>query len=110
MADIPLIQIKEMFEGMRNEAGWNTNADLLWGYFFFHPDKERLDKLAEKLTTMDYRVVDIRLTNDGSSYVLHAERVETHTPRSLFERNGELNRLAVTYGVVYDGMDAGPVL
>jgi plasmid maintenance system antidote protein VapI len=47
---------------------------------------------------------------DGRSrFLLHVERIETHTPASLAARNEELNLLAHQFGVEYDGMDAGPV-
>jgi hypothetical protein len=44
-------------------------------------------------------------------FVVHVEKVETHSVDSLDTRNGELDALAATYGVKeYDGMDVGPVI
>jgi len=73
------------------------------GSIFFHSfKKEKVRQAYRKLKALGYRVVDIYLTDDGSFHVLHAERVATHTPPSLFERNGELNSLAATCGAIYD--------
>ena len=109
MANIPLSQLDQMFHGMRSEAGWNTDADLLWGYFFTHADSAPLRVLAAHLAESSYRVVKVYPTDDRSCYFLHAERIETHTPATLATRNDELNLLASQFGVEYDGMDAGPV-
>jgi hypothetical protein len=41
---------------------------------------------------------------------LHVERVEAHTPQTLFARNAEFYLLADEFEVEsYDGMDVGPV-
>ena len=51
----------------------------------------------------------IHKTDDGNTNVLHVERVETHSPESLFARNEELYGLADRLGLEsYDGMDVGP--
>ena len=109
MADIPPAQLEQMFQGMRSEAGWNTDADLLWGYFFTHGDPAPLRALAAHLAEQAYRIVKIYPTDDRSCFFLHAERIETHTPATLTARNDELNLVARQFGVEYDGMDAGPV-
>jgi hypothetical protein len=109
MAEIPLSQLEQIFHGMRSEAGWNTDADLLWGYFFTHGHPAPLGALAAHLAERSYSIVNVYPTDDHTSYVLHAERVETHTTATLATRNAELNLLANQFGVFYDGMDAGPV-
>jgi len=59
---------------------------------------------------MGYRIVDLHSAEDGATHVLHVERVERHSPRSLDRRNQELDALAESSGVAsYDGMDVGPV-
>lgn len=109
VADIPIQKLKRMFANMRSEAGWNTADKLLWGYFFIDPKPKRLAPLADHLVTLGYRLVSLHQTDDRSTHVLHVERVEIHTPASLFERNAELNALASEFGVEsYDGMDVGP--
>jgi hypothetical protein len=42
MASIPLSQLEEMFQNMQTEAGWDTDHDLLWGYFFTDRDPGNL--------------------------------------------------------------------
>jgi hypothetical protein len=110
MANIPLSQLEQMFHNMRTEAGWDPGHDLLWGYFFTDPTPRNLQPLAKKLEEMGYHFVDLYPTDDGATYFLHVERVETHSALSLDRRNQELNALAHEYGVEsYDGMDVGPV-
>jgi hypothetical protein len=101
--------LREMFARMRATPELDVDGDLLWGYFFFNPASEPLATLASELGGMAYRVVRLDLTDDKSSHVLHVERIENHTPQSLFDRNAELERLAAIHGVAsYDGMDVGP--
>ncbi len=102
-------QLVEMFEGMRTQAHWDVDADLLWGYFFTGEDQDAMRRLAKKLVTMSYHFVEIRPDEGESGFWLHVERVETHSPDSLHQRNQKLERLADKYSVNYDGMDAGPV-
>jgi hypothetical protein len=110
MANIPLSQLEQMFRNMQTEAGWDTEQELLWGYFFMDAEAGHLQPLARKLEEMGYRFVDLYPTDDGSTHVLHVERVERHSPLSLDRRNQELNALAKECGVEsYDGMDVGPV-
>jgi hypothetical protein len=110
MAEIPLSQLEQMFENMRTEAGWDTDQELLWGYFFTDPKPESLRPLRMKLEAIGYRFVNLYPTDDRSTHFLHVERVEVHSPRSLARRNQELNALADKFGVEsYDGMDVGPV-
>jgi hypothetical protein len=110
MADIPISQLELMFEKMRREAGWDTEGELLWGYFFMDPAAERLRLLRAKLEAMGYRFVKLHRTDDQTNHVLHVERIEVHSPQSLAQRNELLNALADEFGVAsYDGMDVGPV-
>src|SRR3982750_71269 len=107
---ISLEALEEMFANMRETPSTNVTGALLWGYFFFDSMQESLFAVSEELKQRGYTVVRNQITDDGSSYVLRVERVETHTPQSLFQRNAELEALAETYGVAsYDGMDVGPV-
>ena len=106
---ITLAQLEFMFKEMRAKSGWNVDADLLWGYFFTDPKPEKLRPAADELTRSGYRLVSLHPTRDGKTHVLHVEKVETHTPASLHQRNVELYRLAERHGIYsYDGMDVGP--
>jgi hypothetical protein len=109
MANIPIDTIEKIFANIRNESGWNTAGDLLWGYFFVDPEPAKLEPLAAYLVNLGYHLVSIYETDDRSTHFLHVERVETHTPDSLFKRNAEFNALATKFGVEdYDGMDVEP--
>ena len=86
---------------------------MLWGYFFTDADPEKLEKAAEALDEMGYDVVEIFQSEDDedpsiTDYVLHVERIEPHTPKSLFERNNELMAFAEKFGLEsFDGVDVG---
>jgi hypothetical protein len=106
---ITLVQLEDMFQNMREKTKWNVDGDLLWGYFFTDPQPDKLRPLADELTKLGYRYVDLYAARDGKTHVLHVEKGETHTPRSLHERNTEFYRLAERHGIAsYDGMDVGP--
>jgi len=105
------LQMEEMFANMRAQTKWDVDGELLWGYFFTDPDTNLLERASERLTTSGYRLVQIYPTDDKSTYVLHVERIEKHTPQTLQIRNGEFEKLAAEFGLEsYDGMDVGPVL
>lgn len=100
-------QIDLMFSSMRAKTPWNVDGPLIWGYFFFSPNRAKLEQVAAELKGKGYRIVSIEAPRGDLR--LHAERVEIHTPASLNGRNQELYALAERYAVRYDGMDVGPV-
>lgn len=105
--EIPLEHIEQMFDQMKSKAKWNTDAPMVWGYFFFDPDRDRLAQLAEEMKSSGYKVVE--LFKGGPMYTLHVEKIEVHTPSSLFKRNAELGSLAAARCIkTYDGYDVGP--
>jgi len=108
---ITLQDLEEMFANMRAKTKWDVDGEMLWGYFFFDPDTNKLERVSQRLIASGYRLVQIYPTDDKSSCVLHVERVEKHTPQSLHARNGEFERLADEFNLeCYDGMDVGPVM
>jgi hypothetical protein len=110
---ISLDQLKQMFADMRANSGykkWNVDGPLLWGYFFTDPDSKKLELVAEYLSSNGYRFVAIYPTDDKSTFFLHVEKAEHHTPESLNQRNLEFYKLASHFKLEsYDGMDVGPV-
>ena len=102
------------FHELRDE-GWDTDGDLLWGYFFVDADVSKLKRLSDHLESLDYRFVDIfELENESEQpsgeYLLRVERVEIHRPDTLAKRNVALSQLASQWDVsAYDGWDAGQV-
>jgi len=110
VANISFEQLRQMFWNMKNRSGWDISGDLVSGYFFADRNPIKLEPLATQLVEMDYRLVSIYEADDRSTYFLHVERIETHTPSSLLRHTIEMNALAAKFGVAsYDGMDAGPV-
>ena len=110
---IPRAQLQQMFDGIRQQTKWNVDGDMLWGYFFADTKPDRLKAVQRELEKQGYRFVDLYETErDGKpsgEFMLHVEKVETHTVDSLDTRNGELDALAAKYGLhSYDGMDVGP--
>jgi hypothetical protein len=107
---IQLAQIEAMFANMRAKAPWNVDGPLLWGYFFFDPSREKLERAGTELQATGYRVVGIAPVPGQERFRLHVERVEAHTPMSLNVRNQEFYALADRLSIAsYDGMDVGPV-
>ncbi len=106
---IELIKLQEMFSEIRANTSWNVDGPMLWGYFFMDRNVEKLERATTRLTAMGYRPVEIHEADDGSTLVLHVERVEVHSPQTLFARNEEFYELANQFGLdCYDGMDVGP--
>jgi hypothetical protein len=107
---IPLEQLQEMFGNIRRTTKWNVDGPLLWGYFFTDSAPERLRKAGEFLAGKGYRLVGIN-ENEPEFFVLHVERVETHSAETLFARNKELTGVADRFDLEsYDGMDVGPAV
>ena len=83
---------------------------MLWGYFFTSADKAKLERAAENLVQSGYDLGGIFQAEDEPMFVLHVERVEKHTPETLFSRNQQLEAFATEYELdAYDGMDVNPV-
>jgi hypothetical protein len=105
---IELHQIEAMFGQMRAKAPWNVDGPLLWGYFFFDPDPEKLKRAAAELESAGYRIVGIDGVPARKTSRLHVEKVEVHSPQSLHERNTAFYALAAKHALAsYDGMDVG---
>jgi len=110
---ITIEQLQEMFTNMREHTDWDVDGELLWGYFFTDSDPDKLEKAAEALDEMGYDVVEIFQSEDDedpsiTDFVLHVERIEPHTPQSLFDRNNELIVFAEKQGIEsFDGVDVG---
>jgi Regulator of ribonuclease activity B len=107
---IPLTQLEAMFENMRAKTKWDVDGPLLWGYFFYDPDSEKLVSAARDLEAMGYLSKGVMKVPNKQDFRLHVEKIETHTPKSLNERNLEFYSFAEKNSIQsYDGMDVGPV-
>ena len=108
--------IREIFNTARTEDNWNTEADMLYSYFFVDTDVDKLEKLGLELEKRGYDFLDIfELADEATDkatgeYLLHIDKVETHTPESLAERNVEFQKLATEHELTsYDGWEFGEV-
>ena len=110
METTSLQQLQEMFAGLRAEAGCDIDADMVWSYFFTSEKPEVLESVAEVLEERGFEPVEIFEGDADSSFALQVERIETHTPETLFALNAELESLAASFkNVKYDGMDVDSI-
>ena len=106
---ISLDQLQTMFSNMRAQTHWNLDGPMLWGFFFLDADRARLQAAQTELTGQGYRFVDLQKVAGREDYRLHVEKVEVHTPQTLYARDIELEGLARKLHIrSYDGMDVGP--
>src|SRR5215213_6563237 len=108
--------INEIFDAARSEDKWNTDEEMLYSYYFVDEDVDKLEKLGNELEKRGYDFIDIfeladEKTDEATGeYLLHIDKVETHTPKSLAQRNVEFQSLANEYEIEsYDGWEFGEV-
>ena len=108
--------IKQIFAAAKNEDKWDLTEDMLYSYYFVDKDVDKLEKLGLYLDGQGYDFIDVFELGDedtGESTgenLLHIDKVETHTPQSLAERNVEFAKLAEEYEIeTYDGWEFGEV-
>ena len=108
--------IREIYEIARTEDGWDVAGEMLYSFYFVDKSVEKLEKLGEYLAKQGYDYIDIFELGDDETgestgeYLLHIDKVETHTPESLAERNVEFQKLADEYEIEsYDGWEFGEV-
>ncbi len=94
--------------------GATLKRDMLWGYFFRDHDEDRLSKIRAALEPLGYRFVAVLEPtpedDDQDVLHLHLERIERHTPDSLFRRCQELSELAAKHDLQsFDGFALGNV-
>ena len=104
---IPLEKITEMFTNMK-EQGVNTDAEMLWGYFFIADKQNQFDEVKTELLNQHFDFVETYQAED-KTYWLHVERKETHNAKSLHELDEELYKIAEKHKITYDGFDVGNV-
>ena len=108
-----LTDLKEMFENMHNQTGWNMSGPMLWSYFFSNKEQIALDKLKEALIKDGYNFNGIHPSDKEPGktpafYWMQVVKEEAHTPESLDERNNEFYDMASKFTIdSYDGADVG---
>ncbi len=108
--------IREIFNQAKSEDNWDLSEEMLYSYYFVDKSVDNLEKLGLKLEADGYDFVDIFELGDEQTdestgeYLLHIDKVETHTPESLATRNVEFQKLADEYEIAtYDGWEFGEV-
>lgn len=114
---IALETLVSFFEDTRElkrtgNARFDIDQVCRWSYFMVDADQAKLTRAGHHLETLGYDVrgfLGPSADTKGATF-LRFDRVEQHTPESLFERNAELYRIAREFGLEdYDGMDVGAV-
>lgn len=109
-------QIEDFFDEARaihgaGRSSWSIDDCCRWSYFFMDPDVQQLMPVASHMASLGYEIagtLDPEQGEDNPVYYLRVDRVESHTPESLYTRNLELHAIAERFGVAgYDGMDVG---
>jgi hypothetical protein len=112
---ISLEQLTEFFSDTRElhkegRTSWSIDGECCWSYFFVNSTRENLVPLADHLETLGYEVIAIDESEDESEYFLQVDKIQAHTPESLFELGKTFDQLAEQYNVDdYDGMDVGSI-
>ncbi len=106
-------QLEEMYSKIRTQTTWNIDGPMLWGYFFIHHEPSLLEKAKRVLVKQGYTFVelgkDIHSVDNPDAWILHVQKIETHTPESLDKRNNEFYAFAREFGLdSYDGMGVEP--
>jgi hypothetical protein len=115
---ITFTQLEEFFSETRRtyESGrsnWTIDGECRWSYFFIDSDRAKLLPIAEHLALAGYEFVgtlDPNASDENPVFYLRLDRIETHSPASLHERNQLLYNIAAQFGVLsYDGFDVGAI-
>lgn len=96
--------INSIFDNLEAQ-GINTTLEFLYGYFFYDENKSKLEKLKQALEQQSYSFVEIR--KDDDVFVLHIEKIESHTRQSLYDTKQNFINLSLSFEVSYDGFDIG---
>lgn len=108
--------IEQIFADAKKEDKQDLSEDMLYSFYFVDKDVDKLEKLGLYLDGKGYDFIDVfelgdKETDDATGEnLLHIDKVETHTPQSLAERNVEFSKLAEEYEIeTYDGWEFGEV-
>ncbi len=108
--------IKQIFAEAKREDNWNLDEDMLYSYYFVGKDVEKLEELGLRLENEGYNFPGIFELGDEDTdkptgeFLLQVDKVETHSPQTLAERNAEFSKLVGEYNLEsYDGWEFGEV-
>lgn len=87
--------------------GVDTQQPLRYGYFFIDKNRENLEQLQTQLIKDNYTAVELGQSEDAR-YLLHVEKIATHSRDSLLKQIQDFEQLAQTHQVEsFDGWDLG---
>ncbi len=108
--------IQKIFDEAKKEDNWNVGEPMLYSFYFVDIDPEKLEKLGLHLEEEGYDFIGVFELGDEETeestgeYMLHIDKIETHTPESLAQRNMNFVRLAEEFAVsTFDGWEFGEV-
>lgn len=111
-------QLLDFFESTRQlkrdgRVRYQIDEPCRWSYFLIDPDREKLIQAGRFLEARGYEVVGFLEPNPEDEPLLiylRFDKVERHTPDSLFARNAEFYEVAAKFGLAgYDGMEVGAI-
>ena len=113
-----LDQLVSFFDDTRRmktegRARFDIDQECRWSYFMVDVDREKLIRAGRFLENRGFGLVGF-LEPDAEDkkkiIYLRLDRLEKHTPLSLYARNAELYKVARDHELEdYDGMDVGAV-
>jgi hypothetical protein len=115
---IPLDRLVQFFEETRQlrregRAAYDVDGVCRWSYFLVDEDRGKLTLAGRFLEQQGYEVIGFLepgVDDESRQILLRFDKVEQHTPQTLFERNKELHAVAREFALEdYDGMDVGAV-
>ncbi len=108
--------IQKIFDEAEREDNWNVAEPMLYSFYFVDTDPEKLETLGLHLEEEGYDFIGVFALGDEETsqstgeYLLHIDKIETHTPESLAKRNMDFVRLAEKFEVAgFDGWEFGEV-
>ena len=106
--------IREIFEIARTDDGWDLQAKCSSAFTLLTKRSKNLKSSNRISNNQGFDLIGIFELGDDETgeatgeYLLHVDKVESHTPESLAARNVELQKLADEHGVEsYDGWEFG---
>ena len=97
----------------RGECRFDIDQLCRWSFFMVDHDREKLTLAGRHLESEGYEIVgflDPSEESERQEIYLRFDKVECHTPETLFKRNDELYGIARQFELEdYDGMDVGAV-
>ena len=97
----------------KGECRFDIDQVCRWSYFFVDEDREKLVCAGRAMESRGFELVGLLEPNPeetSKAIFLRLDRVEKHSPDTLFERNRGLYDAALEFALQdYDGMDVGAV-